>query len=88
MALDKDGDPVLIEGNTVYPGISLEQMCSGPIFGNRTDEVIDYLINTNRSESYVMVVCVSIWIKFKCSLFCRFFEHAHHKEECMEIYTA
>lgn len=43
IALDENNKPVLIEGNTVYPGISLEQMCSGPVFGNRTDEVIDYL---------------------------------------------
>lgn len=43
IALDSDNQPVLIEGNVVYPGISMEQMCSGPIFGDRTDEVIDYL---------------------------------------------
>lgn len=43
LALDSEGNPILIEGNTNYPGISLEQMCSGPIFGDRTDEVIDYL---------------------------------------------
>lgn len=43
MALDSSGTPILIEGNTMYPGISLEQMCSGPIFGDRTDEVIDFL---------------------------------------------
>ena len=44
LALDKHNDPVLIEGNVIYPGIVLEQICSGPIFGNHTDEVIDYLI--------------------------------------------
>ncbi len=43
LALDSESNPILIEGNTVYPGISLEQMCSGPIFGERTDEVIDFL---------------------------------------------
>lgn len=43
LALDSDGAPILIEGNTMYPGISVEQMCSGPIFGSRTDEVIDFL---------------------------------------------
>lgn len=43
IALDSDNEPVLIEGNVVYPGISMEQMCSGPIFGNRTDEVIAYV---------------------------------------------
>lgn len=43
LALDEDNNPVLIEGNTVYPGISFEQMCSGPLFGDRLDEVIDYV---------------------------------------------
>jgi len=43
LAIDSDNTPVLIEGNTVYPGISIEQMCSGPIFGNRTKEVADYI---------------------------------------------
>lgn len=43
IALDSNNDPVLIEGNVIYPGISLEQMCSGPIFSNRTDEVVEYV---------------------------------------------
>lgn len=43
LALDSESTPILIEGNTIFPGISFEQMCSGPIFRERTDEVIDYL---------------------------------------------
>lgn len=43
IALDSNNDPVLIEGNVKYPGIVFEQVCSGPIFGERTEEVIDYL---------------------------------------------
>lgn len=43
IALNENNEPVLIEGNTVYPGISLEQMCSGPIFGDRAEEVIEYI---------------------------------------------
>jgi hypothetical protein len=43
IALDANDEPILIEGNVVYPGLSFEQMCSGPAFGTRTDEVIDYL---------------------------------------------
>lgn len=45
IALDSDNNPVLIEGNVMCPGISIEQMCCGPVFGDRTDEVISYLIN-------------------------------------------
>ena len=47
IALDRQNNPVLIEGNVCSPGIRFEQMCSGPIFGERTDEVIDF-IRTNR----------------------------------------
>lgn len=43
LALDADNKPVLIEGNTIDPGISAEQLVSGPIFGERTGEAIDYL---------------------------------------------
>ena len=43
IALDINDEPILIEGNTNYPGISLEQMCSGPVFGDRIDEVISYI---------------------------------------------
>lgn len=43
LALDVGGDVVLIEGNTVCPSISFEQMATGPIFGSRTDEVIEYI---------------------------------------------
>lgn len=43
IALDSNDEPVLIEGNVVYPGVSFEQMCSGPIFGDRTEEVIAYI---------------------------------------------
>lgn len=47
IALDNQYNPILIEGNMGKPGISFEQMCSGPIFGDRTDEVIDF-IKANR----------------------------------------
>ena len=43
LALDNQDDPVLIEGNVCSPGIRFEQMCSGPIFGDRTDEVIGFI---------------------------------------------
>lgn len=45
LALDSNNDVVLIEGNTVCPSISFEQMATGPIFGERTDEVINYIFS-------------------------------------------
>ena len=43
IALDAENRPVLIEGNVDFPGIFFEQLCSGPIFGDYTDEVISYI---------------------------------------------
>ena len=43
LALAKDGRVLLIEANLTWPEIFGAQMCCGPIFGERTDEVIDFL---------------------------------------------
>lgn len=50
IALDENDDPVLIEGNTVCPGITIGQICSGPIFGRRTNEVIKYIIDYKSTD--------------------------------------
>lgn len=42
-ALDENNNPILIEVNLSWPGIMLEQLSNGaPIFGNRTEEVLEY----------------------------------------------
>lgn len=43
MAIDPEYNPILIESNINGPAISMEQMVSGPIFGDRTDEVLQFL---------------------------------------------
>ncbi len=43
IALDSNEKPLLIEANMWWPGISYGEICSGPIFKSRTDEVIDYV---------------------------------------------
>lgn len=43
-AIDKDSEPIFIEGNTKVPGIFWMQMCGGPIFGDLTKEVIEYVL--------------------------------------------
>lgn len=43
IALDANTNPMLIEANTYWPGITLEQLVGGTIFGTRTLEVIDYI---------------------------------------------
>lgn len=42
IAMNKNNEPVMIEVNLMYPGIQTEQLCTGPLFGERTKEVIDY----------------------------------------------
>lgn len=43
IALDKDNNPVLLESNVMAPDTWVYQMLHGPIFGDRFDEVIDYV---------------------------------------------
>lgn len=44
-AIDKDGDPILIECNPSYGGLSFHQQCNGPLFGDLTEEVIGEVFN-------------------------------------------
>lgn len=43
IALDKNNSPVLIEANLWWPSFSYGQVCNGPCFGDRTDEVIEFV---------------------------------------------
>lgn len=40
IAVADNGEPVLIEVNLAYSGVDLFQMANGPLFGDRTEEVI------------------------------------------------
>lgn len=42
IAVNDQGEAVVIELNSSQPGVIGEQLISGPIFGDRTQEVIDY----------------------------------------------
>lgn len=42
IAINEEGEPVIIELNSSQPGVIGEQLVAGPIFGDRTQEVIDY----------------------------------------------
>lgn len=42
LAVNQLGEAVFIEANTRMPGIRMGQICCGPIFGERTKEVIEY----------------------------------------------
>lgn len=48
IALDEQEKPIMIEVNLRLPGIQFEQLCSEtPLFGDRTQEVIDYTNSHN-----------------------------------------
>lgn len=40
LAIREDGEPVIIEGNMPYSGIDLIQITKGPLFGERTSEIV------------------------------------------------
>lgn len=42
ICFNQDNEPVIIELNSSQPGVIGEQLCTGPIFGERTQEIIDY----------------------------------------------
>lgn len=56
-ALDENNNPVMIEVNLMLPGIVMEQLTSGsPIFGSRTEEVINYAAKRNKTISWTEYV--------------------------------
>ena len=48
-SLTKDNKPILIEANLKFPSCLGVQMCSSPFFGDRTQEVIDFVKSNKRS---------------------------------------
>lgn len=51
VALDNDMQPVVIEANLNFPGIQFEQLAiSTPIFGDRTEEVVDYVLKHQHEQ--------------------------------------
>lgn len=40
--IDINGEPIIVEVNASQPGVRGIQYCTGPVFGDRTQEVIDY----------------------------------------------
>lgn len=54
ICLDEYDNPLLIEVNLLEPGILYEQLCTGPIFGERTEEVLNYVTRNG---------AINMWIK-------------------------
>ena len=45
IAIDKEGEPVLIEANMRKGGINLNQFNNGPLFGELTEKILDEVFN-------------------------------------------
>lgn len=56
IAVEEDGEPVLIEVNLCNGGMRFHQFCNGPLFGELTDEVLEEVFVTdefvNRRRGY------------------------------------
>lgn len=53
IALDENDNPLILEANLKYPSVVGVQLCGAPFFGNRTDEVIDY-VRSQRNNRKVL----------------------------------
>jgi len=45
IAIGADETPVFIEYNLFFQGISLHQMNNGPLFGDKTEKVLEFVFN-------------------------------------------
>ena len=46
-ALGTDGEPILVESNLYYGGCNVHQLSNGPIFGDKTEEILCYVFKNN-----------------------------------------
>lgn len=49
-AIDRDGEPVLIEANLTFGGVNIHQMCNGPIFGDMTEEILSRIYHNDSKK--------------------------------------
>ena len=43
-----DGEPILIEVNLTFGGVTIHQMCNGPIMGEMTDDILSRVYHSNK----------------------------------------
>ena len=48
LSVDEKGKPVLIEGNLTYGALDFHQMCNGPLFGRKTEDVLKSVLSKQR----------------------------------------
>ncbi len=53
VTVSEDGKPVVIEYNINYPGSFLSQIAAGPLFGEYTDTVLEFLKDEKNQKKYI-----------------------------------
>ena len=48
LAVDENGEPTIIEVNLCYGGTDIHQIANGPLFGDKTEEVLDSVFRKQR----------------------------------------
>lgn len=48
IAINREGTPILVETNMSWGELDFHQMCNGPIFGELTPDVLNYLFENNK----------------------------------------
>lgn len=48
ITIDQEGNPVMIEYNVFWPGITIPQICNGPLFGKYTEEALYQIMRSPR----------------------------------------
>ena len=57
ICIDSRNEAVVIEVNASQPGVIGEQLCTGPIFGDRTLEVVDYCAHKKLVYNHIVFPC-------------------------------
>lgn len=53
LAVDEKGEPMIIEVNLCYGGTDIHQIANGPLFGDKTEEVLDNVFRKQRKYRVV-----------------------------------
>jgi hypothetical protein len=53
LAIDEEGNPVLIEVNLCYGGTDIHQIANGPLYGDKTEEILDKVFRQSKKYSFI-----------------------------------
>lgn len=51
--VDESDNPICFEWNIQWPGTILYQYINGPLYGNKTDEILEFLKNQKNRDNYI-----------------------------------